>query len=271
MNLDTTQAWRDASATVGANKEVLAAIAGVFFLLPSLAFSLFMPQPEPPAGAEPKQLFALLSTFYQAAAPYIVINALIQIVGQLAVLVLIARAGRVTVSEAIREALSGVLPYVGSQLLVMLATMVAAGIVAALAAATGSVALAVVIGIAVLGLAIYVAVRLSLVPAVIAIERLRNPVAVLQRSWDLTRGNAGRIMLFVFLLVLALAVIGTVVGVVLGVALALIAGAEGARIGGAVISATIGAGFTLYIVAAFAAMHRQLAGSGGAGLDDTFE
>ena len=260
MDLDTSKAWSEAQATVSANKEVLAAIAGVFFFVPALALALFYPQPEPPAGADPKQILAMMRTFYAGIAPWMAASAVVQVLGQLAVLTLTTRAGRVTVGEAIREALSGLLPYLGSQILVMAGAMLAMGLIALLAGL--SVALAVVIGLLVFIAALWAGLRLTLVPVVVAVERQRNPVAILRRSWDLTRGNAGRILLFVLVLSVAIAVISLVAAAVVGVMLALLGGAEAARIGGAVVSSIVGAGFATYLAITFAAMHRQLAGTG---------
>lgn len=260
MDLDTSKAWSDATDTVRANKEVLAAIAGVFFFIPALALALFYPQPEPPAGADPKQLLAMMRDFYAGVAPWLAGSAVVQVLGQLAVLTLTARAGRVTVGEAIREALGGLLPYLGSQILVMLGFMLALGVVALLAAL--SVALAVTLGLLVLIAGLWIGVRLTLVPVVIAVERQRNPVMVLRRSWDLTRGNAGRILLFVLVLGVAIAVISLVAAAVMGLVLAFVGGAEAARVGGSVVSSLIGAGFATYLAISFAAMHRQLTGTG---------
>lgn len=260
MRLDTSKAWSEASATISANKEVLAAIAGVFFFLPALALTLFFPQPEPPAGADPKQLMAVMASFYRSVAPYMAVSALIQVLGQLTVLVLTAQAGRITVGEAIRAAAGGILPYIGAQLLLIAGSLLVFSAVAMVAAL--SVQLAVLLGIAAVVAAIYVGTRVALVPVVIAVERLRNPLVVLARSWALTRGNAGRILLFALVLLLAVVVISIVVSTLSGLLLTLIGGAEAARVGGAVISSAIGAAFAVYLAISFAAMHRQLAGVG---------
>ncbi len=262
MDLDTSKAWSQASATVSANKELLVALAGVFFFLPSLALALFFPQPEPPAGAEPKQLMEMMGTFYRGIAPYLVLATLVQVLGQLAVLTLTARAGRATVGDAIRAAAGGLLPYLGVQALVVLAVMVVFGLVAMLSAL--SAALAVVTGLLVLIAAIWATIRLLLIPVVIAVEGQRNPLAVLRRSWQLTFGNAGRILLFVIVLALAVMVISIVASAGVGILLALVGGVESARIGGAVIAALVGAGFTVYTTICFAAIHAQLVGTAAA-------
>ena len=103
--------------------------------------------------------------------------------------------------------------------------------------------------------------RFILVPPVIVIDRLRNPMEILRRSWALTAGNVGRMLLFLFLLILAVAVIGAVAGGLVGIVLALVAGDEAVRIGSAAVSALVGAGMTLVIVTSFVSMHRQLAGT----------
>ena len=69
MRFDSNLAWKDAASAVSANRDVLLALAGVFFVLPSFAFALLYPQPEPPAGAAPEQLFELMGAFYRQAWP----------------------------------------------------------------------------------------------------------------------------------------------------------------------------------------------------------
>ncbi|MFD2135472.1 hypothetical protein ACFSLT_10020 [Novosphingobium resinovorum] len=41
MKFDSSRAWSQASQAVSANREVVLALAGVFFLLPQLMFSIF--------------------------------------------------------------------------------------------------------------------------------------------------------------------------------------------------------------------------------------
>jgi len=266
MKLDGGLVWRDANAMVTANREVLAVLAGVFFLLPSLAFSLFMPQPEPPAGADVKQLMALLREFYVAAAPWFLGMTLIQSVGQLAVLALLARAGHATVGDALREGVAGLLPFLATQLILALIGGLAAGMLLGLGAMAGSPLLAGLLIAALAVVAAWAGMRLMLIQPVIAVEMQRNPVAVLRRSWQLTRGNAGRILLYVMLMAVAVFIILGVAGALVGIVLALVAGPQAAQIGNAVIGAVLGSAFTLYLIASLAAMHRQLGGSEAAGM-----
>ena len=43
MKLDLSAAWDGAMTMIRANREVVTVLAGVFFFLPNLAFSLFLP------------------------------------------------------------------------------------------------------------------------------------------------------------------------------------------------------------------------------------
>lgn len=68
---------------------------------------------------------------------------------------------------------------------------------------------------------------------VIAVERKRSPFQVIRRSWELTRGNAGRILLYVALL--AIAVFFIIAVAIIGIVMALLAGPQAAQIANAVI------------------------------------
>jgi hypothetical protein len=258
MKLDIGAIWNEASELVRANKEVLAALAGVFFLLPSFALALLIPAPQPQPGDSPERMYALMTDFYAGAAPWLLAMVLIQALGQLAAFALLARSGRITVGEALRDGLNGMLPYIGTQLIFGLAIALIAGLLVGIGTGLGSVGLAVLLGLVAAGGILYASLRLAMMLPVIAIERVRNPVAVLKRSWDLTQGNAGRILLFMLLMFVAFIVAAIVVGIVTGVIAGLVGGARATELAGAATSSLLGAAFTVYVIAAIAAMHRRL-------------
>jgi hypothetical protein len=256
---------------VAANREVLLALAGVFFLLPSLAFALFFPQPEPTAGMSEQQLLDVTRNYYASAMPYMIPMALIQAAGTLALLTLFTDRSRPTVGEAIKLGLAGLVTYFVAQLLLGIGLGLIGGLLLALGAITGSklvIALAVVV---IVVAAAHIAIRTSLVAPIVAVERERNPVSALKRSWRLTQGNAARIFLFLLLVVLAFVVVVSIVMAIIGIVLALVAGAEIARVVAAVISSALGAVMTLYLVAILAAVHRQLAGPSPEAISAPFE
>ena len=271
MKFDSNLAWKQASASIGANREVLLALAGVFFVLPSLAFALFYPQPEPAAGQTAEQAAAVLQGYFASAIPALLPMALVQAVGTLAMLTLFTDKSRPTVGAAIRLGAAGVLPYVAAQLLLGLGVGAVGGLVLSLGAVTGITAVVAVAFIAAVCAAAYIWIRTSLAAPIIAVERQRNPITALRRSWRLTAGNAARLALFYVLLGLALLLVTGLITMVVGLAIAVIAGPEGAKIGEAVVSSVLGAVMALYFVAVLAAVHRQLTQSSPEGLGARFD
>lgn len=261
MKLNITTAWEEAVAMVSANREVLAVLAGVFFLLPGLALELFLPKPAEPASEDPKVLLEMLQTYWAMAAPYVLGMFLMQTIGQLAVNRLLGGQPGATVGEALREALGGLPILILVQLLLAFAWMVAGIVLIGLPAAAGVPALSILTGLALLVVAIWAGARLSLIPPLIAIEAQRNPVAIIRRSWDLTRGNAGMILVFL-LLVLVVAIVTSIVATVIGGLLGtVLMGEHGGAIAAGVISSLLSAVFTLYVTATVVAFYRQLTGA----------
>lgn len=271
MKFDSNRAWKEASAAVTANREVLFAIAGVFILLPSLAFALLFPQPEAAAGMTGEQAANLLLAFYRESMPWMIPMAILQAVGSLALLTLFTDRTRPTVGAAIRQGAIGLVPYLVAQLLVGFVVSAIAMIVIGLGAATGLMALAIVLAVGVIVFAVYAFVKTSLVAPVIVVEGVRNPIAALKRSWSLTTGNSSRIAVFYALLFFTFLVIVFIASALIGIVAAVIAGAEGARIVNAVVSSMLGAAVTVYAVSVIAAVHRQLAGLSPEAVGATFD
>lgn len=271
MQFDSNRAWQEAAASVNANRDVLFPVAGVFFLLPSLAVSLFMPQPQPDPGATPEQAMAVLAQFYADSAPWLLPVILFQAVGTLAMLALFTDRRRPTVAQALRLGAAGLVPYLAAQLLFGLAVGLVGGLLIASTAATGVIALAVLVGMGVAVAAIYGGVKTSLVAPVIMVEGTRNPVAALRRSWALTRGNSFRLALFYALVAVAFLIVTMIVSSLFGLLGMAFGGAEAARVLNAVASSAFGAVMTLYITAILASAHRQLAGPSPETIGATFE
>ena len=262
MIFDMNRAWREATEMVNANREVMLIVAGLFFFLPGLAFSLFVPAPQPAAGMTPEQAMALVSGFYSSNAVWLILMAILQTVGMLTLLVLLRDQAKPTVGDALKRAATGILPYLASQFLVALGLVLVLGLVVGLASAIALIAAGVAM--------IYAMVKVSLCPAIIAIERRNNPITVLTRSWALTKGNSFRLFLFYALLVVAIGVAALVVGGILGIVFAALGGTV-QHIGQALVSGLIGSVATVYFVGLLASIHRQLAGPSAETITRTFE
>jgi hypothetical protein len=270
MKFDSNLAWQQASGAISANREVVLALAGVFFMLPSLGLALIYPAPEPAPGTSGEETMAMLSNYFEAILPFLLPMVLFQAVGTLGLLTLLTDRKRPTVGEAIGQGVRAVPAYVLAQLIVGFGSAVVAGVFFMIGAAMGVVAITMIGVAAAVLLAIYVLIRTSLVGPVIMVEQERNAFAALSRSWRLTRGNAARIGVFYLLVGIAFLVVMTMVMLVVGIPFALFASAEVAKLADVVVSSGLNAVMALYFVAIVAAAHRQLAGSTPAADSDVF-
>jgi hypothetical protein len=270
MKFDSSKAWNEAAALVAANRDVLLALAGVFIVLPLTALALFAPQPEPAAGADPEALFAMVGEFYREHWLKFVGATLVTMIGSLAMLALFTDRSRPTVGEAIKHGLMSTPTLIAAQLLLGLGLGLAIMVPVTLFSALGVPALVAVAVIAAIVLAIWVWVRLSLLSPAIMVDGLKNPVTALQRSWNLTKGNAGRLLVFFVLVGVAFLISIAIIQMVLGLILSLILPGEASTVANALIGAMLQAVMSVYFVGIFAAAHRQLAGPSGSAEGEVF-
>jgi hypothetical protein len=271
MKFDSSRAWKEATAAISANREVVYALAGVFFLLPGLAIALLFPSPEPTAGMDNEAAMAMVSEYYGTIMPFVIPMVLFQAAGTLAMLTLLTDRTGPTVGQAIRMGVRSILPYFLAQIVLGLGVGLVGGLVLAIGMATGVPALTAIGGIIVFMVVVYAMVKASLVAPVIAVEGERNPIAALKRSWRLVSGNTARIAVFYLLVLAVFLVVMLVATSVVGIVVALLAGAEAVELAGAVVSSTVNAVLALYFVAIIAATHRQLAGPSASSISATFE
>jgi hypothetical protein len=257
--LDSNAAWKEASALVAANREVLYILAGVFFLLPSLALAVFIGEPAVEPGMDREQMMAALTEFYGQAWWLILLSSILQVVGILSILTLMRDRSRPTVSEAIRAGLGGTLSYLGAQLLFVIGFAVVGGVLVGVLAVI-SPALAVVAALLLFIAAVFFVCRLLLVAPVVAVEGERNPIAALRRSWGLTKGNFWRIFAFLVLVLVLFLIVLSIVMLVIGLILAIVTSGDTQRVIAAVVSSALTAVAIVYFAGMIAAIHRQLAG-----------
>ena len=279
MNFDSSRAWRDAMALVQANREVLIAVAGVFFLLPGIASALFLTDYQNNLMANIGNSAAvrqLMEGNVGKVMSFGLISLLLQSVGHMAMLALLTDRTRPTVGQALGIAVRA-FPTLAATILIvfagyLLGALIYAVFAGVLGVATGIGMLTFVLILLLAGVMVYVMVKLSLTMPAIVIEKVLNPFAALTRSWRLTRGNSLRLFLFYLLLVLIYLVIATVFGG--GIMLiATLAAGEGtlSLVVTALVSGLFGAVASLLITAILAAIHRQLAGPSAESLGATFD
>ena len=260
---DMSRAWNEALAMLSANRETVLIIAGLFFFLPYLGMMLLLPDMAEglsmagKPGGDPEAAMDALRSFYARHWWGFLLIGLAQAVGMLALLDLLGPR-RPTVGEALKQGTGALLPYIGSQLIAGfgagLLLIIPLALMAVSPAAGALLLIAAIVGL------IYLMTKFALVSPVLMIDRQRNPVAALRRSWQLTRGNSLRLFLFIFLIALAVMVAFIVVSMIAGLIFALF-GPEGALIGNGLVAALLNAAWAVLILAALAAVHRQLAGA----------
>ncbi|NCU12276.1 MAG: hypothetical protein GXC70_09020 [Sphingomonadaceae bacterium] len=266
---DSNRAWQDAAAAVSANRDVLIALVGVFIVVPAFALAVLLPMPEPQPGTAPEAILDMVAGHFQAYWYYYIAAGLLNTVGTLALLALFGHASRPTVGEAIRRGLAATPTGIIVQLiqgLILTSVVLLPGAVLG-AAGAGFGVLGFMLG---LGAAAWLWVRLGLASPAIVVEGQRNPIAALQRSLALTRGNGGRLLLFLALLVVAFVVAMQLIQVAVTLITQGLAGAEAAKLVGALVAAVLQGAMTAYIVAALSASHRQLAGPDRADFPQVF-
>ena len=258
LRFDSNRAWQDASGAVNANRDALIALAGVFIALPAFALAVLLPQPEPQPGADMDAAMELAALYFQENWLALVVLGLLSTIGTMAMLILFGHASRPTVGDAIRKGLAATPIAILAQLIV---GFVMTGLILApvtLLAVGGSKAMGTVgvaIGIMIGG---WFWIRTGLTTPIIAAESLRNPLAAVQRSFVLTKGNVGRLLLFLALLVLAFAIAGEVLQLAIALVVELAAGPHAGTISGALIASMVQAAMAVYLAAALSASYRQL-------------
>lgn len=254
--LDSSAAWASATRMVAANRDLLVAIAGVFFVLPGLAGAVFVPSPTMTSGMTEAQMLQIMQDCYASSLPALLALSLLPMVGMLTMLVVMLDAARPTVAEAIRHSLRALPSYFASQLLIAL------GILPLSLAMTMLLALFLPDRIALsfaFGILLYPIMRTMLIGPVVAGRTERNPVAAIRESIRLTRGNAGRVLLFIGLAGFVFLVAYGLAMMFVGVVLVLMFKGEPQRlIGEGVAGVLLAVGYT-YFVAMLAAVYNQLA------------
>src|SRR5690606_1038998 len=185
------------------NREVLLVVAGIFFFLPSSVLGFAIGDVQEAMLADPENARRVMLSVYSSWSWLIALAALVTAVGYLALLALLRDHRRPTVGEAIKTGLIGLLPAIGTYILLAFGVGLVFAVLVAVAAAVGSPGVSFVLGTIAVILAAYVMVKVSLSGPVIAIDKVYNPLKVLARSWRLTKGNSVRLFLFYLLLFIA--------------------------------------------------------------------
>lgn len=271
MKFDMGRAWNEATAMVGANKELLAVIAGIFIFLPNLALAMLVPEMMTgPAEVDPENPMAAVQAFYSENGIWFVLLAVIQSLGTLSLLALL-HDRRPTVGDAMKTGLITLIPYFASQIILILGLSIVVGIPVGVATGLGGPAAGVIVGLLAFVVFVYVMIKVSLVSPEMVIGANLNPITALRNSWRLTKGNSLRLFGFYLLLGIGVIVVGIVISMASGLFVAMLGpNTAGLLIGGA-LNGLLAAIWTVLIVCVLAAVYKQLAGPSAEAVSEAFE
>jgi hypothetical protein len=240
---------------VSANRDMLVAIGGVFFLLPLLISVVVVPTP---AYTGPMDLNAMADAnmrFFNSAGPVLLVLTLPMMVGYLTLLVMLLDRDRPTVGTAIGIGIRLLPSYLAAQVLTSLALSVMLVVVLSVLLAVLPPVVAVLVAMAAM---IYPLVRVLLIGPEMVAQRLRNPISAIAGGLSRTHGHSLRIMLYIGPALTLFAVIYALVMIAVGALTANVPQADLQRLIGAAIGAVLFAVGYTYYVAIIASTYDQL-------------
>lgn len=252
-----SRAWDESKRIIADNGSLLVTVALALFVLPGVVSDVVSPAAAP--GEFPK--FGYWTVISAIAV-------LIALVGQLAVIRL-ALGSRQTVGEAIGHGARRALPYIAASILwifpfAVVGTFLARGLMGEPDNLSGGAAIGLLLLIA---LMLFVAIRMLMTAPVASSENV-GPLAILRRSWDLTRGNWLRLFGFFLIFLIAVLILMAAVGAVVGVLAAAVFGKlEPMTVGAllvSLVSQIVGAAMSVVFMVMLARIYVQLAGAGEA-------
>lgn len=263
--LSITTAWNETADYLKAHFGTLFTIAVALITLPNVALQAFGPGAAAPGAAPEPGLWLLL-------VPVVLV---LGITGSLAISTLaLGRAS--TVGEAIGHGFRRVLPMLGATLILVVAltlllipAVLATGLEARdlltpTPATAGKVALLMLL---ILALLLFFGVRLLLMTPVGAAEPA-GPIAIIARSWALTRGHFWKLLGFLLLMAVAALVVVLVATMTVGLIVAALLGAPAPGTAAGLVMLLVGgllnAVFLVVMTTMVARLYLQLDGGGAA-------
>lgn len=255
--LDMGKAWTQATGMVGANRDLVGVLAGLFLFLPLFVLLIALlgsgidfgsqgPEPDPEKFAA--QINALLLANWWAVLMVIIG----QLCASLSILALLGDPGRPTVREVLARVPRLMLPAIGAQALIIVVTQLPSLLAGQLPAMAEAL-----LSLVILPVTLYLSIKFSLAIAVIVLAPEGNPIEAMRRSWRLTKSNSFRLFGFFLILGLLFVVIALILSLVVGLATAAL-GDRVALFGNAAFYALVLTVFYTLSYALTVAIYRQL-------------
>ena len=276
MNFNMNTCWSRAVELLQSNFQLLLIIAGVFLLLPTMAFYMLIPDMQ--AFTDPTIDPDILSEkMLEMAGPLIgasLVSIIFQFTGNSAMVALMGDA-RPTVGQAITAGVKAVPSLIGVLLafvvLIMIGSVALTVPFALLGALLATPAVAGLVVIPVLAFMVWLLARMSMAMPVIVLGAVGNPITAITQSFALTKPKQWPIAGFWTVIY----VIMTIASLLFNGAIGVVAAMAGS---GTVVAAIAGLsnGLTGAINGAIAcavatAMYMQLSGPSQSAIEETFE
>ena len=234
MRFSYSGVWDETVRTLRAHSTLLLAVAGVFLFLPSLVAGYAAPPPQ-------AQSIEAMVGHYRANFGILFGAQLVAFIGNLALLILVLDSRHPTVGGAIQAALMMLPAYLLVSLL------------------SGFMLL---IGFFLLILPFFYLIgRLAAVGPALVAEGRRNPLDIIRRSFEITKGNGWAVVGLILLVFVTFYILMLAVTVVFGSILLIIDRSNGGGIGAfllLILSSAIGAAFNTVLMVLFASIYRRL-------------
>jgi hypothetical protein len=237
MKFSYSAVWSDTVRMFGANASLLLAIAGVFFFLPALLVGYLLP---PPAGATTTEAMIVdLSAYLEANWHWLLLANVVNMVGAIAIYLLLFNTRNHTVGGAI----AGAIPFLLFYLILSILSTLIIGAGCMLFLLPG----------------LYLLGRLGISGAVMVAEGARNPLEALGRTWTRTKGRGWAVAGIIILIAITGFVLTFVASRVFGSVILLALGREG--VGSLVLlilDSAVSAAFSSVMLVLMAAIYRAL-------------
>jgi len=252
--LSISKAWDETRQVITRDGSLITTIALALFVLPGVVSDLFTPAAPP--GQLPKPGAWMILT---------AIALLIALAGQLAVIRL-AIGSRLTVGQAIGHGARRAPAYLGATLIWVAPLSLAAVLLAGSVVGNPQASPLLALGLLVVGcIGLFLAIRMLMTSPVASAEAV-GPLAILNRSWQLTSGHWLRLFGFFVLILIGAIVTILAASAVSGIIAQLVFGGIGAlTVGGlfvALVIQIVSAAISVVLMVMLARIYVQLAGEG---------
>lgn len=276
MNFDMGTTWSRAMDLVRDNFQLLAVIAGIFLLLPTLAAYMLIPdiQTMMDPTADPDVVAAQMQEIIGPLILVGLVAMVFQFAGYAAMVALMGET-RPTVGEALKTGFKAT-PSLFGVLVVFMITYVLAAIVVAIpigviANLAGLPALSILAVLLVFAVVVYLLARMSMSMPVLVLEDTLNPLRAVARSFALTGPKQWAILLFWGVLFFAYMVVALLLTGVFGVIAAMAGSGAIATLILGLANGAIGMIVGMVVSGLAVAMYGQLAGPSEDDITETFE